>query len=192
MDRVLFSSFNHYSIVKLKKIDSFAKTAFLFGDGYMDMPKYVKKYGVEALHPALYNLQYPGFTEECEKEKIPLNVWTVNEEEHIRFVCAKRVNGFFTDFPDRARKVVDEYEHDLNFAPEAEYSGWMKKMQRLFYIREKRMDISKQEIRQIFIMNIIESSGKGIYNSFSWLLRIHGKYGKYYFILSGRLFGVSF
>ena len=37
-DRVIYSSFNHYSILKVREIDPEAQTAFLYSDGTYDIP----------------------------------------------------------------------------------------------------------------------------------------------------------
>lgn len=106
-DRVIYSSFNHYTILKIKELNPKAKTGFLYADGPIDMPQYGEKYGVDALHPALYNLQYPGFIEECKKRNLEINVWTVNEDEHIRLAVQMGVNAIITNYPDKARKIIE-------------------------------------------------------------------------------------
>ncbi|MFU0827369.1 MAG: GP-PDE domain-containing protein [Lachnoclostridium sp.] len=110
-DRVLYSSFNHYTILKLKKLDPSVKTGFLYQDGYIDMPEYAKKHGVEALHPALYNLQYPDFVKKCKDYNILIRAWTVNEEKYMRMVCDYGIEGIITNYPDVALKIVKEYEN---------------------------------------------------------------------------------
>lgn len=108
-DRVIYSSFNHYSVMKLKELDPYVNTGFLYEDGYLDMPKYAKKNNVEALHPALYNLQYPNFIKDCKKRGIELRVWTVNKVDEMKMLCENEIHGIITNYPDIARKVVDEY-----------------------------------------------------------------------------------
>ena len=58
-ERVIYSSFNHLSILKLKEICPKAHTAFLYADGPVDMPSYAARYGVEAIHPWYWNLRWP-------------------------------------------------------------------------------------------------------------------------------------
>ena len=109
-ERIIYSSFNHYSILQVKKLDPFAKTGFLYEDGYLDMPQYAVKYGVEALHPALYNLQYPNFIKECKEKGLELRVWTVNEIEDMKYLCNNEIDVMITNYPDVGREVVNEYE----------------------------------------------------------------------------------
>ncbi len=106
-DRVIYSSFNHYSIRKIKELDKRAKTGFLYCDGAMDMPAYGKKHGVDALHPAVYNLQYPHFMEECRAQGLDVNVWTVNTEEEIRLCSELGVHAIIGNYPDKIRKIVE-------------------------------------------------------------------------------------
>ena len=106
-DRVCYSSFNHYTVKRIQELAPDATVGFLYADGPIDMPEYGIKHGVQALHPALYNLQFEGFVEECHKKGLLLNVWTVNEEEHMRKCCELGVHAIITNYPDLAREIVD-------------------------------------------------------------------------------------
>ncbi len=103
---MIYSSFNHYSIMKIKELDKQAKTGFLYCDGTMDMPAYGKKHQVDALHPAVYNLQYPDFMKECRELGLDVNVWTVNTEEEIRLCRDLGVHAIIGNYPDKIRKVL--------------------------------------------------------------------------------------
>lgn len=105
-DRVIYSSFNHDTIRKLRALDKKAQTGFLYADGTMDMPEYAKRYGVNALHPALYNLQYPGFMEQCRRNGLKVHVWTVNETEHMEQCLRYGVDAIITNYPDRAIEIA--------------------------------------------------------------------------------------
>lgn len=106
-DRVCYSSFNHYTVKRVQELNPSATVGFLYADGPIDMPDYGMKHGVQALHPALYNLQFEGFVEECHKKGLLLNVWTVNEQEHMEKCCDLGVNAIITNYPDLAREIVD-------------------------------------------------------------------------------------
>jgi glycerophosphoryl diester phosphodiesterase len=96
--------------MKLKRLDPTAQVGFLYEDGYIDMPDYAVKHCVCALHPALYNLQYPDFIRDCKEKGIAIRTWTVNGIEEMRMLCENRIDAIITNYPDIARKVVDEYE----------------------------------------------------------------------------------
>lgn len=99
-DVVIYSSFNHASMVKCKQLNSQAKCGLLYADGTLFMEQYAKQLGMDYLHPALYNLQYEGFVDASKKADIPLHVWTVNEETHIRKVYELGVAAVITNYPD--------------------------------------------------------------------------------------------
>ena len=104
-DRVIYSSFNHYSIMKIKEIDPEAKTGFLYADGTLNMPGYAAENEVNALHPAFYNLQFEGYMEDCAMYDIDVNVWTVNSEKDMLRCKELGVNAVITNYPDKAIKL---------------------------------------------------------------------------------------
>ena len=105
-DRVCYSSFNHYTVTRIHELKPDAEVGFLYADGPIDMPSYGVKHGVNALHPALYNLQYDGFGKECKEKGLKLNVWTVNERPYMEMCCQYGVDAIITNYPDIAKEVV--------------------------------------------------------------------------------------
>ncbi len=108
-DRIIYSSFNHYSVMKLKELNPEVKTGFLYEDGYLGMVDYAIRYEVEALHPAIHNLQYPNFIQECKQKGIKLRVWTVNDIQDMKLLCENEIDSIITNYPDIGRKVVNDY-----------------------------------------------------------------------------------
>ena len=108
--RVIYSSFNHYSMRHVMEIDPEAETGLLYEDGFIDVPKYASGLGVRALHPAWRNLQYPDFISDCRRYNLDLNVWTVNREDLMLRLCEAGVHAIITNYPDKAVRVRDEYE----------------------------------------------------------------------------------
>lgn len=107
-DRVIYSSFNHYSIKKIQKLNPQAPVAFLFQDGPVDFPEYAAMHGVNAVHPWFVNLRFEDFVRDCRKYGLPINTWTVNEEDHIRMCTKFGVNALITNYPDLARRISQE------------------------------------------------------------------------------------
>ena len=105
-DRVCYSSFNHYTVTRIHELKPDAEVGFLYADGPIDMPSYGVKHGVNALHPALYNLQYDGFVKECKEKGLKLNVWTVNERPYKEMCSQYGVDAIITNYPDIAKEVV--------------------------------------------------------------------------------------
>ncbi len=106
-DRVLYSSFNHYSIKKIQELDPTARTAFLYMDGTLNMPEYGKEHGVEALHPAYYNVQYPNFVERAHELGLKINSWTINTKQIMNMACEMGLDGIITNYPDVALEIVN-------------------------------------------------------------------------------------
>ena len=104
-DRVIYSSFNHYSVRKIKELDPGAKVGLLYGDGPIDMPGYGRRLGADALHPAFYNLQYPDYMEDCRRYGLDVNVWTVNSTADLMQCREYGVNAVVTNYPDKALKL---------------------------------------------------------------------------------------
>ena len=115
-EQVLYSSFNHRTCVRLRQLVPEAYIGFLYQDGAIDMAEYCRRHGGSALHPALYNLQYPGFMQEAAQAGLDVNVWTVNKTEHLRQCIAMGVNAVITNVPDRALKVCAERCPDVTGA----------------------------------------------------------------------------
>lgn len=112
-DRVLYSSFNHYTIRRLQSLVPSVRTAFLYADGFIDMPAYGQAHGVGALHPSFDNLQYPDFMAECRAKKLDVNVWTVNSEADLAVCVREGVHAIITNYPDKARRASDKFSIDI-------------------------------------------------------------------------------
>ena len=116
--RVIYSSFNHYSIRKIKRLQADAVTGLLYQDGMIDVCSYAKQtVQADALHPAIYNVQYPDFFAKCRRHGLKVHVWTVNEEKHMRLLCENETDAMITNDPKLGRAVADEYE-DGKLIPE--------------------------------------------------------------------------
>ena len=107
-DKVIYSSFNHYSMLKVKDLEPEAYTAFLYEDGPIGMPAYAKKHNMNAIHPALYNIQYPGVVAEAHELGLDVNVWTVDEKEHLEICAAMGIDAVFTNDPEQTRKIFEK------------------------------------------------------------------------------------
>ena len=108
-DKVLYSSFNHYTCVKLHELKPDAYVGFLYADGPIDMAEYAKKHGADALHPALYNLQFPNYMKDAAERGLDVNAWTVNEEIYMQMCCKYGVNAIITNYPDKAMAIAKAF-----------------------------------------------------------------------------------
>ncbi|MDU5603638.1 MAG: glycerophosphodiester phosphodiesterase family protein [Mogibacterium sp.] len=51
-------------------------------------------------------MQFPGFIEECHKEGIAVNVWTVDSDEYIEMSCRAGVDAIITNYPDKTLETI--------------------------------------------------------------------------------------
>lgn len=101
-NRVIYSSFNHYSIQKVLEQDSYAETAYLFSDVTLNMEKYAKATGVKGLHPCIYHLKMANFLETYLRSGLKVRVWTVNKKEDMKWLIDAGIDGVITNYPDLA------------------------------------------------------------------------------------------
>lgn len=104
-DRVIYSSFNHYSILRIQQLCPEAKTAFLYCDGIIDVVEYAKKYHVNALHPAGYNIRFKDMVKDAHEAGMDVNVWTINTKEQMLLCDAYGADAIITNYPELAREV---------------------------------------------------------------------------------------
>lgn len=109
-DRIIISSFNHYTIKRMKAICPDIECGLLVGDWLIDAGSYVKQVGAECLHPIFVNVVSDEIRNEIKAHGVKLNVWTVNEEAHIRGMIERGVDSIIGNFPDRVSRIRKEMQ----------------------------------------------------------------------------------
>ena len=104
-ERIIFSSFNHYSIMKFHLLKTKAELAFLYFEGLFKPWKYAKKNRVEALHPFYPNLVIPDYVKHSRKKKIKVRPWTVDQPEMMQQLIHLQVDGLITNDPQTALDI---------------------------------------------------------------------------------------
>lgn len=104
-ERVIYSSFNHYSIQKILELNPSAQTAYLFMDVMLDVEKYAKETGVSALHPPFFQLKMADFMKKYMDSGLKMRIWTVNDEADMKYFMENNVEAIITNYPDRAVKI---------------------------------------------------------------------------------------
>ena len=104
-DKIIFSSFNHFTVKRCEEIAPEIKRGFLTGDWLYDFGKYTAERNVQCCHPWHISL-----SEETVKEMhdagCEINTWTVNEYEDIKKLSAWGVDNLIGNFPDRMIEVL--------------------------------------------------------------------------------------
>lgn len=107
-DRVVYSSFNHYTLMKLRKLKPDAKLGMLFGDIMLQPWVYAQPLRVDYLHPMKMNIYVPGFPEGAAEAGLGVNMWTINDEETM-LKCLETGAGIITNYPDVAVALRNRY-----------------------------------------------------------------------------------
>nr|WP_275901523.1 glycerophosphodiester phosphodiesterase [Cohnella algarum] len=108
-DRIMISSFNHYSLVKCKRLAPEVRTGILYMEGLYEPWEYAARVGAEALH-AFHYAVIPEWAEQAARRGIVYYPFTVNEPEEMRRLLAAGVSGIITDYPDRLGELLKETE----------------------------------------------------------------------------------
>ena len=109
-ERIIYSSFNHYSVQKIRELSPEAETAYLIGDVMLDVADYTRNTGIKGLHPALFHVKMADFLKEYKESGIALRVWTVNDKDQIRWLIDEGVAAVITNYPDPGLEARKEAE----------------------------------------------------------------------------------
>ncbi len=110
-DRIIYSSFNHHSMIRLKKMDNKAVCGLVYNCNLINPWAYCNKLGMDALHPHYSELHFAP--DECKLAHdlgIKINTWTVNDESSMQYCFDRGVDSLITNYPDRARRLFDEMQ----------------------------------------------------------------------------------
>ncbi len=105
--KVIISSFNHHSVMRMKNIDSKIECGFLTETWILDAGAYVCSHGIEAYHPDFHMLTKKETTD-LKNHHIKINTWTVNEEADILDMIHKEVDGIISNYPDRVASLLKQ------------------------------------------------------------------------------------
>lgn len=106
IEKCIISSFNHYSLLEIKKLEPALKIGLLYSAGLVDPWKYAEMVGAEAIHPFYPNAQAP-IVKGCNDKGIIINPWTVDQPELIKALTQFGVDGIITNVPDIAIEAVE-------------------------------------------------------------------------------------
>ncbi|MCF6137790.1 glycerophosphodiester phosphodiesterase [Pseudalkalibacillus berkeleyi] len=103
-DRLIYSSFNHYSLKEMKKFDPNIDIAPLYSSGLYEPWNYVKSLPAESAHPhwrTLNQFMLNGFKE----HEIRVRPYTINDPKRMKWLFENKIDAIITDVPDIAFDV---------------------------------------------------------------------------------------
>lgn len=104
-NKVIISTFDHYSARKCKSINKDIKVGALYWDCIYEPYKYVEMLGVDALHPE-FNSVTKQIVEEAHKRNLHVNVYTVNAKEDMENMINMGVDSIITNNPELLRNLL--------------------------------------------------------------------------------------
>ena len=121
-DRVIISSFNHMSLVKIRKLEDQRikenenisnekriTLGALTDSILVNVPKYLKNISVECYHPYFSSILNKTYMEKIKKGGIKVNTYTVNDWEDMRKVIEAGVDSIITNEVEVLNKLKVRY-----------------------------------------------------------------------------------
>lgn len=106
-EQVFYSSFNHFSVRKMKELAPSAEAGLLYADRPIGVVDYAKNaVHADALHPAVYHMTEPDYVKCAHEAGLKVRVWTVDGPELTHEMAALGVDAIFTNEPDAALREV--------------------------------------------------------------------------------------
>lgn len=106
---VVYSSFNHESLIRLKQIDPSANLALLLWERLAEPWRYTEQVGASAQH-----LWEPSAFSETGKllqqHGIKVRAWTVNKPKHMQRTFELGIDAMITDYPEIALDLRNSFE----------------------------------------------------------------------------------
>lgn len=103
-NRVIFSSFNFNSLLRIKELDSRLITALLYLGPLREPWEICREYEADQLHAPIDQIT-PALVRETKRRDIPIYAWTVDGAKQMKAFAAMKVDGLITNYPLRARKL---------------------------------------------------------------------------------------
>lgn len=115
--QLLFSSFNHPYLAKLKQAKPQAYVAPLLGGIPLDLAKSVSDLQAYSLHIDLGFISQ-ALIDDAHQRGAKVYVYTVDNPDDIRALQAIGVDGVFSNYPDKAKAALA--------IPKGHYQGWFE------------------------------------------------------------------
>ncbi|MDZ7672319.1 MAG: glycerophosphodiester phosphodiesterase family protein [Halanaerobiales bacterium] len=104
-NKIIVSSFNHDSLDIIKNINNKIITAPLFYARVHNPWEYAKRLGSKYLH-LYYKAVDNKLIQNCHKNNIKVNVFTVDKKEDLKKMIEFNVDGIITNYPLRALEIL--------------------------------------------------------------------------------------
>lgn len=106
-DRVMFSSFNHLSLERMKELAPDIPRGALLDMRAWEMRDTCSRFGYDFYHPGIKGLT-ENTVKNCRDHGIGVNVWTINDMESLENTYEWGCSGIFTNYPEICRSWVEK------------------------------------------------------------------------------------
>ncbi len=104
-ERCVISSFNHFALREVKRIEPSLRTGILYVEGLVEPWIYARQVPADALHPPHY-VVIPELVEGAHRAGLAVHTWTVDAPDEVRRVAACGVDAIITNDPAAVRSVL--------------------------------------------------------------------------------------
>ncbi len=101
-DRVVLSTFNHYSLKRLQALGATSQLGMLYTDPLYKPWRYAAKLGVGAIHPPARFVLGAGWVRRAHEAGLAVRPWVVNSDRGLARMFHWGVDAVFTDVPAAA------------------------------------------------------------------------------------------
>ncbi|MBL5871984.1 glycerophosphodiester phosphodiesterase [Bacillus sporothermodurans] len=108
-ERIIISSFNHYSLVRCYQLAPELETAPLYSDGLYMPWIYAKAIHSKGLHPN-FKAAPNMIIQEAMANGIAVRPYTVNKESDMERLIAIQCSAIITDYPEKAFKIRKSFK----------------------------------------------------------------------------------
>lgn len=105
-DQIWYSSFNHYTVARIKKLMPEAKCGLLTDTWLMNIGEYAASQGAASVNARTYFCAKEGVAADLHAHNITLQAWTPNDAEMMQELVNAGVDVLITNYPDIAAKVL--------------------------------------------------------------------------------------
>ena len=106
-DRVVLSTFNHYSLKRLQELGAGSELGMLYTDPLYRPWRYAAKLGVGAIHPPARYVLGGHYVRRCHAAGLAVRPWVVNGPRNLARMFRWGVDAVFTDVPALALRLRD-------------------------------------------------------------------------------------
>ncbi|SNX52716.1 glycerophosphodiester phosphodiesterase [Thermoanaerobacterium sp. RBIITD] len=108
-DRVVISSFNHYSVRDVKELEPKLKIGLLYECGLVEPWHIANRIHAYSLHPFYFNI-IPEVVEGCKKNNVKLFPWTVDSPADMERMLKMGIDAIITNDPQQLIDLKKKFE----------------------------------------------------------------------------------